>query len=62
MVMGVMNLAWAVMALTTPLVAGLAEGSAGVRIAFAATGAAALGVAITLLGPRLGARIDAVPS
>lgn len=62
MVIGVMNLTWAVMALTTPLVASLAEGNAGVRIAFAATGAAALCVAIVLLGPRPRVRIDALPS
>jgi YNFM family putative membrane transporter len=62
MVIGVMNLTWAVMALTTPLVAGFAESSAGVRIAFAATGAAALCVAIVLLGPRPRARIDALSS
>ena len=37
-VIGVMNLAWAVMALSTPLLAGLADGSAGVRVAFAAHG------------------------
>ena len=38
MVIGVMNLAWAVTALVTPLLAGLAEGSSEVRLAFAATG------------------------
>ena len=51
-VIGVMNLAWAVMALSTPLLAGLAEGSAGVRIAFAVTGLAAAAVAVLLLAPR----------
>jgi predicted MFS family arabinose efflux permease len=52
MVIGVMNLAWAVTALVTPLLAGLAEGSADVRLAFAATGAIAAAVAIALLVPR----------
>ncbi|MCJ7711378.1 MAG: MFS transporter, partial [Chloroflexi bacterium] len=51
-VIGVMNLAWAVMALLTPLLAGLADGSAGVRTAFAVTGVAAAGVAVALLVPR----------
>ena len=51
-VIGVMNLAWAVMALSTPLLAGLAEGSSGVRIAFAVTGLAAAAVAVLLLAPR----------
>ena len=58
-VIGVMNLAWAVMALATPLVAGLAEGSSGVRVAFAATGAIALGVALVALAPRPRARATA---
>ena len=48
-VIGVMNLAWAVMALSTPLLAGLADGSAGVRAAFALTGLAAAAVAVLLL-------------
>lgn len=48
-VIGVMNLAWAVMALSTPLLAGLADGSAGVRAAFALTGLAAAAVAALLL-------------
>ena len=52
MVIGVMNLAWAVTALVTPLLAGLAEGSSEVRLAFAATGVVAAGVAIVLLVPR----------
>ncbi len=52
MVIGVMNLAWAVTALVTPLLAGLAEGSSDVRLAFAATGAAAAAVAAALLAPR----------
>jgi predicted MFS family arabinose efflux permease len=52
-VVGVLNLAWAVMALVSPLLAGLAEGSASVRIAFAATGAVTAAVALALLGPRL---------
>ncbi len=51
-VVGVMNLAWAVTALSTPLLAGLAEGSAGVRAAFALTGLAAAAVAALLLAPR----------
>ncbi len=51
-VIGVMNLAWAVMALSTPLLAGLADGSAGVRAAFAVTGLAAAAVAVLLLAPR----------
>ena len=50
---GVMNLAWAVTALVTPLLAGLAEGSSSVRIAFAVTGLVAAVVALVLLGPRL---------
>ena len=62
LVMGVMNLAWAATALVTPLLAGLAEGSAGVRFAFAATAAAAAGVALVLLLPRLRVRIAALPS
>ena len=62
LVMGVMNLAWAVTALVTPLLAGLAEGSAGVRFAFAATAVTAAGVAIVLLLPRPRVRIDALPS
>ena len=49
MVIGVMNLAWAVTALVTPLLAGLAEGSSEVRLAFAATGVVAAGVALLLL-------------
>jgi predicted MFS family arabinose efflux permease len=51
-VIGVMNLAWAVMALSTPLLAGLADGSAGVRAAFALTGLAAAAVAALLLVQR----------
>jgi MFS transporter, DHA1 family, purine base/nucleoside efflux pump len=62
MVIGVMNLAWAVMALATPLVAGLAEGSSGVRVAFATTGAIVLGVALVMLAPRPGVRVGARPS
>ena len=61
-VMSVMNLAWAVMALATPLVAGLANGAAGVRIAFAVTGVAALGVALVMLAPRARLTIGARPS
>ncbi len=61
-VIGVMNLAWAVSALAAPLLAGLAEGNAGVRIAFAATGAATFGVAGALLGGRARVRLDALPS
>lgn len=62
LVMGVMNLAWAVTALVTPLLAGLAEGGAGVRFAFAATAVATAGVAIVLLLPRPRVRIGAFPS
>jgi hypothetical protein len=62
MVIGVMNLTWSVMALTTPLLAGLAEGSAGVRIAFAATGAVALCVAVALLGAGPKIRVEALTS
>ena len=62
LVLGVMNLAWAVTALVTPLLAGLAEGSSGVRLAFAATGGVAAVVALALLGPRPRVRIDALPS
>lgn len=62
LVIGVMNLAWAVMALVTPLVAGLAEGSNGVRVAFAATGAIALGVALVMLAPRPKVALGARPS
>ena len=62
MVIGVMNLAWAAMALTSPLLAGLGEGNAGVRVAFAVTGVVTLGVAVVLLGPRPTVRIDALPS
>ena len=62
LVMGVMNLAWAVTALVTPLLAGLAEGGAGVRFAFAATAAATAGVAIVLLLPRPRVGIGALPS
>ena len=53
LVVGVLNLAWAVMALVSPLLAGLAEGSSSVRIAFAVTGLVAAAVALVLLGPRL---------
>ena len=62
MVIGVMNLAWAGMALVTPLLAGLAEGSSGVRFAFAATGIAAAAVAAALLVPRQRIRVDVLPS
>ena len=62
MVIGVMNLAWAVTALVTPLLAGLAEGSSEVRLAFAATGVVAAGVAIVLLLPRPGGKVAAAPS
>ena len=62
MVIGVMNLAWAVTALVTPLLAGFAEGSSEVRFAFAATGVAAAGVAVTLLLPRPRARVEAPAS
>ena len=62
MVIGVMNLAWAVTALVTPLLAGLAEGSSEVRFAFAATGLVAGGVALVLLVPRPRARVAVAPS
>lgn len=62
LVIGVMNLAWAVTALVSPLVAGLAEGSDGVRVAFASTGAIALGVALVMLAPRPSLTIGARPS
>lgn len=45
-VMGVMNVAWAVTALVTPLLAGAAESEAGVRLAFGVTAGLALGVAV----------------
>ena len=62
-VIGVLNLAWAVTALVSPLLAGLAEGSSGVRMAFAVTGLVAAGVALALLAaPRTRVRIDALPS
>ena len=59
---GVLNLAWAAMALLSPLLAGLAEGSSSVRLAFAATGLVAAGVAILLVRPRPRGRIAALPS
>jgi predicted MFS family arabinose efflux permease len=62
LVMGVLNLAWAVTALASPLLAGDAVGSSGVRLAFAATGLVAAGVALVLLAPRPRVRIDALPS
>lgn len=62
LVVGVMNLAWAATALATPLLAGLAEGSAEVRLAFAVTGVATAVVAVVLLAPRPRVRVDALPS
>ena len=62
MVIGVMNLAWAVTALVTPLLAGLAEGSSQVRLAFAATGIVAASVALLLLVPRPRGRVAAASS
>ena len=59
---GVLNLAWAAMALLSPLLAGLAEGSSSVRLVFAATGLVAAGVAILLVRPRPRVRIAALPS
>ena len=59
---GVLNLAWAAMALLSPILAGLAEGSSSVRLAFAATGLVAAGVALLLLVPRPRVRIAALPS
>jgi predicted MFS family arabinose efflux permease len=62
-VIGVLNLTWAVMALLSPLLAGLAESGSSVRIAFATTGLVAAGVAFALLAaPRVRVRIDALPS
>jgi predicted MFS family arabinose efflux permease len=61
-VIGVMNLAWAVTALGSPVLAGLAVGSSGVRLAFAATGAVAAAVAVALLVPRSRVPIDALPT
>ncbi len=58
----VLNLAWATTALLSPLLAGLAEGSAGVRIAFAATAAFAAFVAAVLLLPRPRPRIEPLRS
>ncbi len=52
LVIGIMNLAWAAMAIVAPLLAALAEGSSEVRIAFAVTGVAAASVAAVLLMPR----------
>ena len=62
MVIGVMNLAWAVTALVTPLLAGLAEGSSEVRFAFAATGVVAACVAVVLLLPRPRGQVAAAAS
>ena len=59
---GVLNLAWAAMALLSPILAGLAEGSSSVRLAFGATGLVAAGVALLLLAPRPRVRIAALPS
>ena len=59
---GVLNLSWATTALVSPLLAGLADGSAGVRIAFAATGVAAACVAALLLLGRPRVRIEALSS
>ena len=61
-VVGVLNLAWAVMALVSPLLAGLAEGSSSVRIAFAATGLVAAAVALVLLAPGRAIEAHAQPS
>ena len=63
LVMGLLNLAWAVAALVSPLLAGLAEGSADVRLAFAVTGLVAGLVAVALLAaPRRRVSAAALPS
>lgn len=51
-VVGVMNVAWAAMALTSPLAAGIIVGGADVRWAFAGTAATGLAVAAWMLAPR----------
>ncbi len=62
-VVGVLNLAWAVLALVSPLLAGLAESGQGVRIAFALTGLAAGVIALLLLAaPRAAGRVEALTS
>jgi len=51
-IVGVMNVAWATMALAAPLAAGVAIGGAGARWAFVVTAAAAFAVAAWMLAPR----------
>ncbi len=51
-VTGVMNTAWASMALAAPIAAGLAIGGVGARFAFAVTAAAGLLAAVVILMPR----------
>ena len=58
-VVGVMNVAWALTALVTPLAAGAVEGDRGVRLVFAAVALLALAVA-AWLGARRPARAAAV--
>ncbi len=58
-VVGILNLAWAVLALMTPLLVGLADGSAAIRVAFAVTGVAAAAVAVVLLAPHRGQAVAA---
>jgi len=63
LVMGLMNLAWAVAALVSPLLAGLAEGNSSVRLAFAVTGLVVGLVALALLAaPRRRVSAAALPS
>jgi MFS family permease len=62
-VVGLLNLAWALTALVSPLLAGLAEGSSGVRLAFGVTAVVAALVAGALLAaPRRQVSPDALPS
>jgi MFS transporter, DHA1 family, multidrug resistance protein len=62
-VMGLLNLAWALPALVSPLLAGLAEGSASVRVVFATTALVAATVAAALLvAPRMRLSAGARPS
>ena len=51
-IVGVMNVAWAAMALTAPLAAGAAVGGVGARWAFVATAAVGFAVAAWMLAPR----------
>ncbi len=51
-IVGVMNVAWAAMALSAPIAAGLAVSGVGARWAFMATAVAGFGVAAWMLAPR----------